>query len=50
MLPRRFEHIEGAIDIGAEIGFGQLDRGHDVGPRGQMKDTVDAGADRLDRL
>ena len=49
MTPRRLQHREGAVDIGAKIGFRLLDRRHDVGARRQMKDALDALARRHHR-
>ena len=46
MTAGRLQHAKGAIDVGAEIGFRFLDRGHDIGPRRQMKDPLDAGRRR----
>ena len=49
MAARRFQHREGAVHIGAKIGFRLLYRRHDVGARRQMENAFDAGARRIDR-
>src|ERR1700722_1350251 len=36
------QHAKGAVDVGAEIGFRLLDRGHDVGAGRQMEHPLDA--------
>ena len=37
MAARGLKHAKRTVDIGAEIGLGFLDRGHDVGARGEVK-------------
>ncbi|MFK4648812.1 hypothetical protein ABIF96_007386 [Bradyrhizobium ottawaense] len=49
-MPRRFEDVDRAVDIGAMIRDRGLDRGNDVGQRRQMEDPVDTVEIRLDRL
>ena len=40
LSPRRLEHDEGAVDVGAEISLWLLDRRHDVSACRQMEDPL----------
>src|SRR6202451_891454 len=40
----RLQHAKGAVDVGAEVGFRLLDRGHDVGAGRKMEHPLDAGS------
>ena len=46
MAAGRLQHAKGAVDVGAEIGFRLLDRGHDVGAGRKMEHPLDAGGGR----
>ena len=42
MGARALQHGESAVDISAEIRLRVLDRGHDISPRGEMENALDA--------